>query len=110
SGLGRRPARIDKHGDACGGGHQLAHELQALCRQLSTEDVDASQVAAGPGEAGDKAEPDRVFGNAEDDGIVVVASLAAEAACALATITLTGRRTNSAASSGSRSPGFSVQR
>src|SRR5262249_17611948 len=43
-------------------------------------------------------------------GIVVVASFAAEAALAMATITPTGRRTNSAASSGSRSTGFSVQR
>ena len=39
-----------------------------LCHQLSTEDVDASQVAAGPGKAGDKTKPDRIFGDGEDDG------------------------------------------
>ena len=33
-----------------------------------TEKIDACQVAARPGEAGDKTKPDRVFGDGEDDG------------------------------------------
>ena len=45
---------------ACG--HQLTQEFQPLCHQLGTEKIDTCQVAARPGEAGDKTEPDRVFG------------------------------------------------
>ena len=51
-----------------GCGHQLAQEFQPLCHQLATEKIDPRQVAARPGEAGDKTEPDRVFGDDEDDG------------------------------------------
>ena len=49
-------------------GHQLAQELQPLCRQLATEKIDTCQVAARPGEAGDETKPDRVFADEEDDG------------------------------------------
>src|SRR5262249_1458313 len=41
---------------------------QPLCRQLALEKIDAGQVAARPGEACDKTEPDRVFVDVEDDG------------------------------------------
>jgi hypothetical protein len=51
---------------ACG--QQLMQEFQPLCRQLTTEKIDPCRVAAGPGEASDKTKPDRVFGDAEDDG------------------------------------------
>jgi hypothetical protein len=43
-------------------------EFQPLCRQLSIEKVDTRCVAARPGEAGDKTNPDWVFGVDEDDG------------------------------------------
>ena len=67
-GLGiRNVGRIDKHGHASGCGHQLMQELQPLCHQLGTEEIDTSEVAARSGEAGDETEPDRVFGGEEDD-------------------------------------------
>ena len=56
--------RIDEHGHASRCGHQLTQELQPLCHQLSVEKIDPCQVAARPGEAGDKAKPDRIFGDA----------------------------------------------
>ena len=40
--------------------HKLAQESQSLCCQFANEKVDACQVAAGPGEAGNKTEPDRI--------------------------------------------------
>ena len=68
-GLGSRSIGwIDEHGHTSGCGHQLAQEFQPLCRQLATEKIDPGQVAARPGEAGDKTEPDRVFAGDEDDG------------------------------------------
>jgi Mannose-6-phosphate isomerase len=50
--------------------HRLANpgKFQPLRRQLLGEEVDTCQVAARPGEAGDQACPDRVFGDGEDDG------------------------------------------
>ena len=60
--------RIDEHGNASCCGHQFAQEFQPLCRQLGSEKIDACQVAARPGEAGDKTKLDRVFGDDEDDG------------------------------------------
>ena len=48
-------------------GHQLAQQLQPLGRQLGDEKIDARQIAARPGEAGDKSELDRVLADAEDD-------------------------------------------
>jgi hypothetical protein len=64
----RSIGRIDKHGNASGSRHKLAQESQSLCGQLANEKVDACQVAARPGEAGHKTEPDRVFAYDEDDG------------------------------------------
>ena len=59
--------RIDEHSHAGGSGHQLTQELQPLCCQLGADKIDSCQVAAGPGEAGDKTQPHRVFTGAEDD-------------------------------------------
>jgi hypothetical protein len=68
-GLGIRGIRrIDQHGNTGRFGHQLAQELQALRCQLDIEHIDAGQVAAGPGEAGDKTKPDRILADHEDDG------------------------------------------
>ena len=55
-----RIGRIDEHGNASGSGHQLAQQFQPLRRQLAGKKIDTRQVAARPGEAGDKTEPDRV--------------------------------------------------
>ena len=46
--------RIDEHGNTNGPGHQLTQEFQALRRQLSREKIDPREVAARPGQAGDK--------------------------------------------------------
>ena len=40
---------------------------QPLCRHLGIEKIDTRQVAARPGEAGDKTKPDRVIADTEDD-------------------------------------------
>src|SRR5262245_20665830 len=50
-----------------GGGHKLTQEFQPLACQLGAKKVDSGQVATGPRDAGDKTEPDRVFGNCEDN-------------------------------------------
>jgi hypothetical protein len=60
--------RIDEHGNASSSRYQITQEFQPLCRQLTQEKIDACQVAARPGEAGDKTELHRVFGDQEDDG------------------------------------------
>src|SRR5262245_63697030 len=42
-------------------------QVEPLCRQLTAEKVDPRQVAARPGEAGHKTEPDRVLGGNKSD-------------------------------------------
>src|SRR5262245_28091187 len=42
-------------------------QVEPLCRQLTAEKVDPRQVAARPGEAGDKTEPDWVLGGNKGD-------------------------------------------
>jgi hypothetical protein len=42
-------------------------QVEPLCRQLTAEKVDPRQVAARPGEAGDKTERDRVLGGNKGD-------------------------------------------
>jgi hypothetical protein len=59
---------IDEYGHTSCSGHQFAQEFQPLRHQLTTEKIDPCQVAARPGEAGDKTKPDRVFVDDEDDG------------------------------------------
>jgi hypothetical protein len=66
--LSRSIGRIDEHGNTREAGYQLTQELQALCRQLRIEKINPCQIAARPGQAGDQAKPDRVFGGGEDDG------------------------------------------
>ena len=63
----RRIGRIDEDRDAGHCGHQLAQQLQPLGHQLAEEKVDPRQVAAGPGEAGDEAQLDGVFGDRKHD-------------------------------------------
>ena len=48
-------------------GHRVMQEPQPLGRHLSSEKIDAGRVTAGPGEAGDKTKPNRVFADTEDD-------------------------------------------
>src|SRR5262249_36487077 len=60
--------RIDEHGHTRCSRHQLTQEFQPLRRQLTRENIDTCQVAARPSEACNKTEPDRVFGDDEDDG------------------------------------------
>ena len=97
--------RIDEHGNTNGPGHQLAQEFQPLCSQFSSEKIDTRQVAARPGEAGDKTKPDRVFGEGEDDRDRRSCRFGGsmDGIPPLAAITATRRCTNSAASAGSRS-------
>src|SRR5262249_34216974 len=97
--------RIDEHGNASGCGHQLAQQLQPLCGQLGTENIDTCDVAARPREAGNKTKLDRVVADEEDDGDRLGCPFAANTALAfpVAAITATWRRASSAASSGSRS-------
>jgi hypothetical protein len=59
---------IDERCNTGGSRHQFTQELQLLRRQLTIEKIDTCQVAARPGEAGDKSKPDRVVGAEEDDG------------------------------------------
>ena len=66
-GIGRI-CRIDEHGHASGCGHQQTQKFQPLCHQLSTEEIDAREVAAGAGEARDQTEPDWVVAGKENDG------------------------------------------
>src|SRR5262245_31210619 len=42
-------------------------QVEPLCRQLTAEKIDPRQIAARPGEAGDKTEPDRVLGGNKGD-------------------------------------------
>src|SRR5262249_202821 len=59
--------RIDEHGHTSRPGHQFTQEFQPLRRQLIAEKIDPRQIAARPIEAGDEAQPDRVFAGAKDD-------------------------------------------
>ena len=48
-------------------GNQFAQNFQPLCHQLAREKIDARQVAARAGEAGDETELDRVLAGNEYD-------------------------------------------
>ena len=52
-------------------------ELHPLGGKLGEQHIEPREVAARPGEAGDKAQPDRVVGDDEDDGDRPVAAWAA---------------------------------
>ena len=96
--------RINDYGHTRDSGHQLTQEFQPLCYQLTRQEIDTRQVAARPSEARDKAKPNRVFGDENTTGIVVVAALAANVAgTPIAAIATTRWRISSAASAGNRS-------
>ena len=59
--------RVHQHGQAGGARHQLAQEFKPLRLQLVGVQIDAGEIAAGPGEAADKAEPGRVFADQKND-------------------------------------------
>src|SRR5262245_4581685 len=59
--------RIGHHGDTSRLGHQIVQEPQPLGDDLLGEEIDASRVAAGPRQAGDKAKLDRVYSHLEDN-------------------------------------------
>src|SRR5262249_10875831 len=101
----RSIGRVGEQSNTSGCGHQLAQESEPLCYQPTYEKIDTGRVAAWPGKLGDKAELDRIVGNCEAMGIVVVAALAAKAEGVppVTAMTATCRRTNWAASAGSRS-------
>ena len=67
----------DEHGNPSGCRHQFTQELQPFCGQLGIEKIDAGQVAARPGEAGDKAKLTGSSATMKTIGIVVVAAFAA---------------------------------
>jgi hypothetical protein len=55
-GFGNRGiGRIDEQGDTSSRGNQLTQQFQTLCRQFDRQKIDARQVAAWTGEAGNKA-------------------------------------------------------
>ena len=53
--------RVDEYSDADGLGYHLMQDRQLLRHKLRIEKIDTRQVAARPGEARDKTEPDGVF-------------------------------------------------
>ena len=66
--LGHGSSWIDEHSHLYRSRHQLAQQFQPLRPHFNRQEIDASQVAAGPGEAGDKTRPDRVFGDTRGFG------------------------------------------
>ena len=109
SGIGR----VDEQGNDGRRGDQLVQQFQPLRPYLHVQDGHAREVAARSVQAGDKSEPRPGRPPiAKTIGIVVVAAFAASAAGVplSATITVTWRRTRSAAIAGSRSYWPSAQR
>ena len=98
-------SRIDEHGDTSNRGHQLAQKFQPLWHQFTEEKIDPCEVAARPGEAGDKTKLNGVFRDQEDDWNGRGCGLGCDRRSMppLATMTATCRRTKSAARAGSRS-------
>jgi hypothetical protein len=66
--IDRASRRVDEHGDPSCARHEFAQQFQPLCSQLAAEEINARQVAAWPGETGDKTTSDRVVSHIEDDG------------------------------------------
>ena len=75
-----RTGGIDQQSNDGRCGYQFAQQLQPLRPHLYVQVRYAGQVAAGPVEAGDKPNLDRVDRYREDDRIVAVAAFAASAA------------------------------
>src|SRR5262249_51423137 len=59
--------RIDQHGNPNGFGHQLMQKPQSLGHNFTEEKIDPRQISARPGEASNKTNAHRIFGDAEDD-------------------------------------------
>ena len=59
--------RVDEHGNTCRSGTSSRKSSSRFAHQLTSEKIDACEVAARPVEAGDKTEPDRVVADDEDD-------------------------------------------
>ena len=60
--------RIDEHGNVRRAGHHLMQHLEPLRPYLYIQAGHARQVAAGPIQAGDKSNIDRINRYTEDDG------------------------------------------
>jgi hypothetical protein len=58
---------VYEQSDRSGVRNQLGHKFEPLGRQLAAEPANAGDVAARPGEIGDKAGRDRVAPDGEDD-------------------------------------------
>jgi hypothetical protein len=58
---------IDEQGHTLGFRNQFTQQFEPLCRQLSRDEIDTCQVAGRPSKTGDKAEPDRVIADDEDN-------------------------------------------
>ena len=58
---------IDQDDNASGSGHHLTQKRQPLRCDLMDEAIDPSDVAAGPVEARNETDADRVVGGSEDD-------------------------------------------
>src|SRR6516165_5429055 len=96
--------RVDEQSKHSRGGDQLVHHFQPLRSQFDVQRGDAREIAARLAQAGDIAKCHRVAPMLNTMGVVLLAALATgTAGLVLATITLTPRRTRSAAKPGSRS-------
>ena len=104
--------RIDEDRHPRRSRYERTQELQPLCAELSVEEIDACHVAAWPSEAGDQTELDRVVAGDKEDRDCRSRGLGRQRRTGPsgATITDTCRRTNSAASAGSRSYCILAQR
>ena len=88
----QQDVRIGKHCDASRSGYQLTQKPQPFCVQLCSKRGDTCHAAARPRQARHKTEADWIFGDIEDDRIVVVATLAARALIAPPVATITATR------------------
>ena len=59
---------IDEYGDTRGRRQHFAQQLQPLCRQFETQQIDAGQIAPWARQTGNETKLDRVFGDKEHDG------------------------------------------
>jgi hypothetical protein len=64
----RRKIRVRKHCDGRGRGNEIVQDAQTLLDQFRGKDVDSSRIAAGSGEAIDKAQLNRIGADVEYDG------------------------------------------
>ena len=64
----QRNTWVDQHGHASGLGYAAPAAAPVVWPQFCIEKIDSCQVAARPGEAGDKTKSYRVFADAEDNG------------------------------------------